>query len=153
MPVIYKLKQNKNAKMTAAYEKWYAAPVVAGVKDINDVAELVQRNCSMKKSDVLAVITETVEVLKDMLQASFRVRLNGLGSFKIGISSRGADKADEFSVSKNIKKLRVIFQPEVTTDASTGKRVKVLLHGASLKDLKALGTSGEDDIDTETTNP
>jgi len=158
MPVFYKLQQNKNASMASSYQKWYARPVVAGVKDINDVADIVQRNCSMKKSDVLAVITESVEVMKDMLQDSMRVHLNGLGAFKLGISSKGAENVEDFTVSENIKKVRVIFQPETITDASTGKRSKILLQGASLSDISKLASKEQLDAEaeaksSETTNP
>jgi len=135
MAVFYKLKQNKNSGMASTYQKWYASAVVADTKTLKDVSEIIQRNCSMKKSDVNAVLTELPEVLKDMLQNSFRVKVDGLGAFKIGLSCKGAETLEDFSVKSNVKSMRIIFQPEIETDASTGKRVKVLLQGATLTDI------------------
>ena len=49
MSVFYKLTQNKNEKMTGAYQKWYASVVPTETKTLKDISEIIQRNCSMKK--------------------------------------------------------------------------------------------------------
>jgi nucleoid DNA-binding protein len=41
----------------------------------------------------MAVLEELVEVMKDQMQDSKRVKLDGFGSFKIGIESKGAQTA------------------------------------------------------------
>ena len=134
MSVFYKLTQNKNEKMTGAYLKWYASVVPTETKTLKDISEIIQRNCSMKKSDVNAVLTELPEVMKDMLQNSFRVRVDGLGTFKIGMHSRGVENIKDYNVNEHVKSLRVIFMPE-SESASTGKRVRTLLQGITLSDI------------------
>jgi len=149
MAVFYKLTQNKNAGMASTYQKWYARTVVADTKTLKDVAKLIEQNCSLKQSDVWGVLTEFVEVVTDMLQNSFRVKIDGLGSFKLGMSSKGADNIEDFSVSENVRKLRVLFQPETTIDSSTGKRVKAMLQGATLSDISKLASKEALDAESE----
>ena len=138
--VFYKLVQNNNEKMTEAFQKWYAKAVAIGTKNLDDIAEIIQRNCTVKKSDVKAVLTELPEVLKDMLQDSYRVKITGLGSFKMGIKSKGADSVKTFSVSENVTGMHILFLPESETDKSTGKRTKSPLRGASIGDISTLAS-------------
>ena len=136
--IFYKLIQNKNEEMPKAYQKWYAHPVVTETVDLDYIADLIQRNSTAKKSDAKAVLTEMVEVITDALQSSKRVKIDGFGSFKIGLSSRGADTVGDFTIAENIRGMRIIFQPETETDPSTHKRSKKMLRGASLSDINAL---------------
>ena len=138
--VFYKLIQNMNENMVKAYQKWYAHPVVTETVDLDYIAERIQRNSTAKKSDAKAVLTEMVEVITDCLQNSQRVKIDGFGSFKIGISSRGADSVDSYSASEHVRGMRVIFQPEVVTDPSTHKRTKKMLQGATLSDINGLAS-------------
>jgi predicted histone-like DNA-binding protein len=118
-----------------AYGKWYAQAVMTGVVDTNALATIMQRNCTVKKADILAVITELIETMQDQLQDSKRVKLDGFGSFKIGIENEkgGALTAADFSTNKNVKGLHVLFLPEVKTD-STGMRQKTFITGCSVQE-------------------
>lgn len=138
----YILYQNTNQSMTSAYQKWYAKAQIEGVKDTDDLAEVIQRNCTAKKSDVLAVLSELVEVMTTELQNGNRVKLNGFGSFKLGLRSKGAEKPEDFSVTKNIKGVRVLFTPETHTDQA-GSTVKTLITGVRLK-LSGTASNGEE---------
>ena len=142
MSVLYRLSQNK-MKDSKAFGKWFAQAVMTGTVDTDALAEIMQRNCTVKKADILAVITELIETMQDQLQDSKRVKLNGFGAFKIGIENAagGAATAAEFSASKNIKGLHVLFQPEVKTD-STGQRRKTFISGCSVQE------SPKNDVDT-----
>lgn len=142
MSVLYRLSQNK-MKDSKAFGKWFAQAVMTGTVDTDALAEIMQRNCTVKKADILAVITELIETMQDQLQDSKRVKLNGFGAFKIGIENAagGAATAAEFSAGKNIKGLHVLFQPEVKTD-STGQRRKTFISGCSVQE------SPKNDVDT-----
>jgi predicted histone-like DNA-binding protein len=98
------------------------------------LAEIMQRNCTVKKADILAVLDELVETMRDQMQDSKRVKLDGFGSFKIGITSKGARSAKAFTVQDNIKGMHIVFTPERSTDAS-GNRVKQFLQGAKCEEL------------------
>ena len=130
MPIFYKLSQDK--RLTSATKgKWFGRSVVTNMIDTNGLAEIMQRNCTVKKSDILAVLAELVETMTDQLQQSARVKLDGFGSFKIGIKGTGSATVKEYSVAKNVKGLRVNFQPECSTDGN-GTRSKKFLDGATV---------------------
>ena len=140
MSVFYRLSQVTSPK-AKGYGKWYPRAVITETIDTDKLAEIMQRNCTVKKADILAVISELIETMADQLQNSKRVKLNGFGAFKIGITGEGADKAADFSVSKNIKGLHVLFQPEVKTDGS-GLRQKTFITGCSVQEAP------KNDVDT-----
>ena len=133
MSVFYKLRQDKRED-SKTYGKWYARTYMIETVDTKMLSERIQRNCTAKASDVNAVLTELVEVMRDELQASRRVKLDGFGSFKIGISSKGARSAKAFTVADNIKGMHIVFTPERSTDAA-GNRVKQFLQGAKCEEL------------------
>ena len=136
----YKLYQNKNENMPKCYQKWYAHSAVTETVDLDYIAERIQRNCTAKKSDAKVVLTEMVEVIADCLKNSQRVKIDGFGAFKLGISSRGADSVQDFSVTENIKSVYIVFQPETNVDAATRKRTKKMLQGIRLSDSSSLAS-------------
>ena len=138
MAVFYRLSQVTSPKQKG-YGKWYPRAVMTNTVDTDALATIMQRNCTVKKSDILAVISELIETMQDQLQDSKRVKLNGFGSFKM--SSTGADKASDFDARKNIKGLHVLFMPEVKTD-SEGQRQKTFISGCSVQEVpKGTGPS------------
>ena len=96
MAVFYKLYQD-NRRTSSNQGKWYARAVHTGTVDIDDLAEEMQANCTVKRADIVAVLSELVETMQKHLQMSHRVKLNRLGTFKIGMSTRPADTIEEFT--------------------------------------------------------
>lgn len=137
---LYKLYQNQNDKMPAAYQKWYARTVVTETVDLDYIAERIQRNSTAKKSDAKAVLTEMVEVIADCLKNSQRVKIDGFGAFRLGISSKGVANVNDFSAAEHVKGLHIIFQPEVETDSSTRRRTKKMLVGVKLINSNTLAS-------------
>ena len=148
MAVFYRLSQVTSPKQKG-YGKWYPRAVMTTTVDTNELANIMQRNCTVKKSDIVAVISELIETMQDQLQDSKRVKLNGFGTFKIGLTSEGADSAADFSSSKHIKGLHVLFQPEVKTD-SNGQRQKTFISGCTVQEApkNAVDTSKPKTEDT-----
>ena len=133
MSVFYRLHQDQSVG-TKRSGKWYARMVPTSCINTRQLAEIMQRNCTVKKADVLAVLDELVETMRDQLQDSKRVKLDGFGSFKIGINCRGARSAKAFTINDNIEGLHVVFTPERTHDQA-GNKVKQLLQGVSVEEL------------------
>lgn len=149
MSVIYRLIQEKRQTSSKRGE-WYARVKTVGECTLADVAEVVQRNCSVKRSDCKAVLTEFTEVLRDMLQAGQRVKIDGLGAFRIAIMTKPAKTPDEFSVDKNIVGVRLLFQPETKKDSATKKRRKPLLEGCKFVNSATL--ANKDAMETPSTD-
>jgi len=133
MSVFYRLHQSTNED-PSMNGKWYARAVPTSTISTKELADIMQRNCTVKRADIVAVIAELVETMRDQLQHSHRVKLEGLGSFKLGLKSTGAATAADFDVRKNIKGVHVVFTPECTTD-SAGRRTKILLEGVTVAEL------------------
>lgn len=124
MAVSYKIKKYVNSK-SEKNGQYYARSVITDELNIDDVANKIQQNCSMKKSDVLAVINEMAEVITEAILDSKRVKIEGFGSFKIGLRSMLAPSLNEFTIN-HIRGFHVIFQPEYKVDASGKRSVKFL---------------------------
>ena len=137
MSVFYRLSQ-VTAPKAKGYGKWYPRAVMTETVETNELATIMQRNCTLKRADILAVISELIETMQDQLQNSKRVKLNGFGSFKIGIKGEGADSAAEFSIGKNVEGLHVLFMPEVKKD-SNGQLQKTFISGCSVQEAPKNG--------------
>ena len=105
--------QNKNSH-SEAFGKYYATAVYdnnfIGTEELSD---FIQRQASVKKSDIKAVLQELGEALKHFFEMGQKVRLDGIGIFKVGFSSIGVTKLDDCSAA-TITTRRVLFQPETT---------------------------------------
>lgn len=132
MSVVYRLTQD-NRKQSKTKGKWYARSLHTGVIDIDGLANIMQANCTLKKSDILAVIAELVDVMRAQLQNSQKVILGGLGSFKVGLKTKPADTSLDFNPQKNIVGARVLFHPTTYTTANR-KRTSFLLQGMTVKE-------------------
>lgn len=118
MSIFYRLYQNK-LKDSKSFGKYYARAIHTDTVDLDDIADVIERNCTLKRSDVKACLTELVEVMRDALQSSNKVRLNGLGMFKINVKSSGVEDPSSFN-GNNIIGYRVIFSPEHTVIKAKG---------------------------------
>ena len=121
MSVYYRLYQNK-LKNSKVYGKYCARAGHTDMVDLDDIAEIIERNCTLKRSDVKACLTELVEVMRDKMQSSNKVRINGLGIFKINVKSTGVDAPGDFK-GTNITGYRVNFAPEHTVIKAKGADV------------------------------
>ena len=107
----FKKLQNKNDESTA-YGKWFATAVYdQRFITTEELAEFIQTQASVKKSDIKAVLDELGGALKHFFELGQKVRLDGIGIFKVGFSSIGAATKDGCG-AQNITTLRVLFQPE-----------------------------------------
>ena len=107
----FKKLQNKNDESTA-YGKWFATAVYdQRFITTEELAEFIQTQASVKKSDIKAVLDELGGALKHFFELGQKVRLDGIGIFKVGFSSISATTKDDCS-AQNITTRRVLFQPE-----------------------------------------
>lgn len=111
MAVFYKLVQNK-IPGSKACGKWYARATPMGTKTIDDIADEIATNCSATRSDVLAVLSAFAEAMQRNIIDGYRVKIPRLGSFKVGVRSRGASSPDDFSAAKHLCKPVIHFKPD-----------------------------------------
>ena len=107
----FKKIQNKNDESTA-YGKWFATAVYdQHFIETEQLADFIQTQASVKKSDIKAVLDELGCAMKHFFELGQKVKLEGIGIFKVGFSSIGAATKEDCSAS-NITTRRVLFQPE-----------------------------------------
>lgn len=120
---------------------WYGRAVHPTTVGLEQIADRVQQNCSMKKSDVMAVLIEMVETMKYELQNSNKVQLDGFGTFYIGIRSKGALSEEKFNANEYVNGFRVGFLAE--GKKQNGKITRTFTDG--LRVIKAVGTAKKDE--------
>ena len=107
----FKKLQNQNDDSTA-YGKWFATAVYdQHFIETEQLADFIQTQASVKKSDIKAVLDELGSAMKHFCELGQKVRLDGIGIFKVGFSSIGVNKKEDCG-AQNITTRRVLFQPE-----------------------------------------
>ena len=119
--LFYKLYQNNNSN-SKSFGKWFGRTVMTEKVGIDVIAQRMQDSCTVKRSDVKAVLEELGSTIKDILQDSKRVEIPGMGCFKLSISTKGEDDKGEWTASSDVKRVKVLFQPETEQSISAGKR-------------------------------
>ena len=106
----FKKIQNKNDESTA-YGKWFATAVYdQHFIETEQLADFIQTQASVKKSDIKAVLDELGGAMKHFFELGQKVKLEGIGTFKVGFSS-------------------VLFQPEterVVVGQTMNKKGKIV---------------------------
>ena len=124
----FKKIQNKNDESTA-YGKWFATAVYdQHFIETEELAEFIQTQASVKKSDIKAVLDELGGAMKHFFELGQKVRLDGIGIFKVGFSSIGAPSKDDCG-AQTITTRRVLFQPEssrVVVGQTMNKKGKIV---------------------------
>ncbi|WP_296095647.1 HU family DNA-binding protein [Prevotella sp.] len=141
---IYKSTVNNGTK-----DKFYARASHKDTVGIKQLAAVMQNNCTVKHSDIVAVLSELSEVMKQELQRGSRVRIDGLGTFKVNIRSKGAKTAKDFTVSENILGTRINFHPETNVNPD-GSHIVNMLSGIRVKEDETYESPRGKDKNTET---
>ena len=106
-----KIYKNNNKKSTA-YNKFFAKAVYDNrFIETDRLAEYIQSRASVTRADCKAVLDELGSAMKHFFEMGQKIRLDKVGIFKVGLSSKGT--YDESGASANLAdKARVLFQPE-----------------------------------------
>lgn len=92
--------------------KYYAQVVSPGMIDMEGLAKRISGKCTVTRADCLAVLAALQEEVIYALQSGMRVHLGDVGAFRMSCQCMGVPTPEEVEV-KNIKKLKVIFCPNV----------------------------------------
>ena len=108
--VTYTVVPKINPRDRESEAKFYGNVKSSGDINIREMAERIQGSCTVTKADVYAVLVALEDVIAESIQKGEIVRLMDIGTFRVGISTKGALKEEEFSESL-IKKTRILFRP------------------------------------------
>ncbi|MCR4919406.1 MAG: HU family DNA-binding protein [Prevotella sp.] len=132
--MIFYRKYQDQSEDTKRSGMWYARAVQLETVDTRSLSKKIEANVSVKRSDVIAVLAELSNVIKDELASGKRVRLDDIGAFKVGINTKPAQTSDKFTAAENISNIHLIFQPE-TYKSSNGHRTKRWLDDVKVTEL------------------
>ncbi len=132
MAINYVLQKCNNEK-SDNYGQFVARVRTLGTTTTEEVAEKIQKNASVKRSDVKAVLDELADVLTEKLADGFTVKLDGLGTFSPRIRAKYQAVTDEkpYDVEENVKNVGVLFRPE--RKKTNGGTVQTLMPERKLK--------------------
>ena len=117
----YILKQN-GVSTSTSYKKYYAKPVIEQTMNLKKIAkQMEEKNTGFTEAMCLGVITAMIRCIKEMILEGKNVKIDDLAIFSCGIKNTpgGAESEDDFTVSKNIRgvKLRVRATGELTASS------------------------------------
>ena len=103
--------QNKNSH-SLAFGKYFTKAVYDNnFIETEQLAEFIQTQATVKKSDIKAVLDELGAAMKHFFELGQKVKLDGIGIFKVGFSSIGTTEKEDCG-AQTITTRRVLFQPE-----------------------------------------
>ena len=87
----YKIKKIRNPQKPEEQEKFYPVPVYSGTKETSELSKEIAHSTSLTKADVAAVIEELIVVFNNHLLAGEKIKINGIGTFKVSFSGNGSE--------------------------------------------------------------
>ncbi|MBQ7510561.1 MAG: hypothetical protein IJT53_06635 [Prevotella sp.] len=118
----YCLYQNKNTKSTT-FGKYYARPITESkFVEMDAVADFIQTQASVKRSDVKAVIDEMGYAIMHFLGQGRKIKIKGLGIFKPSVSSKPLEQLADWDQAKYLNTTKLLFLPD-TEPAGGRKRI------------------------------
>lgn len=103
----YKKQYNKEHKL------YYPQAVTVGKPvETREVADRLARISTVSRADVMAVLADLAGVMADYMAQGKSVRLDGLGTFRLTLDTRGVADEKDFDFQKQLKAVRVQFTPQ-----------------------------------------
>ena len=125
--------------------------------DTETIADRLAKISTVSRADVAAVLAELPEVIADYMAQGKSVRLQGLGTFRLTLVSKGVKDIKDFDITKQIEAVRVAFVPAKRGNAKKGEAITRALVPSGIdwiewqgKDSEASdGTDDDEDDDTQ----
>lgn len=139
--VTYSVSPRINPKDKNMPPKYYGHVQANGDVSLREMSERINRLVLFAKVIVFAVLVALEDVISEALKSGEIVRLGDLGTFQIGISSKGALTEEDYDETL-IKKARINFRP--------GMALVGILSNLSYKKVK-VKTSKDDEQENDDT--
>ncbi|MFK5854887.1 MAG: HU family DNA-binding protein [Bacteroidota bacterium] len=108
--VKYTIKERVNPQAIMDSRKYYAFAQNQGMTSIRELARIISKESTVSMMDTMAVIEGLLQVIPDKLIEGRMVSLGDFGSFRVTISSKGANTLEDFN-EKLIVGLNLKFRP------------------------------------------
>ncbi len=105
-------------------EVYYALPKDSHEMSHEEVVNLIVRRTSLTAGDVSNAIISLAEIVREALSQGWSVDLAELGRFRVNVSSKMMDSADEVTVANTLNRPKVVFHPKRSMQQAA-KRVQL----------------------------
>ena len=109
MSVKYNIVQRVNPRDVTAERKFYAVAQKNGEISLRELAERISEMSTVSTIDTMAVLESLIKVIPTELLNGRIVRLGEFGTFRLTLSSDGADTQEGFTKAM-IRKVRLNFR-------------------------------------------
>lgn len=92
--------------------EYYIVPVYRGTVDVEQMTEEIAKTCSLTEGDVLAAISALSERMATALKNGYKVRMDGVGTFRLRLTTPKDDLQATDKVAKRIEVRDVAFKAE-----------------------------------------
>jgi len=118
MSVKFNVTPRKDPRDQESQPKYYATVKSSGRVDTHGIAKSINSMSTVSSVDTAAVLEAFLSVVPDQLADGKIVELGDFGTFRISVSSDGADQPENLT-ARHITDVRVLFAP--------GRRFKQVL--------------------------
>ena len=130
---------------------YYPSAVTVGQPvPVKKVAKRLSQMCTVTYADVMAVLGELPGVMADYMSQGKSVRLDGLGTFRYTLHTKGVTDEDEFDFQKQLRAVRVQFVPQREGAVTKGSTATRSLVPTGIEWLPYDAALQEEENDTET---
>lgn len=128
--------KNNNAE-SASYGKWFGRLVPQGTLQTDAICRHIAKHGSIYTSDVVkGVVEKFVNCFEELLLQGYKLKLEGLGTFYLSVSTKGALKAEDFTAN-DIKTVHVKFLADQSKQSEyTAQMLKQKAEFCTLDDLQ-----------------
>ena len=125
IPFQYYLVQDKSSNPRKS-GKWYGKRFMPATLGTRGLAEhMMNHGVIAERSEIEDVLNGLVTCIPELLKQGVNVKLQGLGTFRATLKSRGAQSIADYEVQKHVKGVRMRFIPDSTNlDNMTSKKFK-----------------------------
>ena len=125
IPFQYYLVQDKSSNPRKS-GKWYGKRFMPTTLGTRGLAEhMIGHGVIAERSEIEDVLNGLVTCIPELLKQGVNVKLQGLGTFRATLKSRGAQSIEAYSVQKHVVGVRMRFIPDSTNlDNMTSKKFK-----------------------------
>ena len=110
MAVQFKMIPKQNNLVTPPEVKYFPCVVSKGEENLDSLAKLIASRSTISKADCYGVIMALSDAIGEALCEGKIVRIDSLGTFKLGVTGSPADSPEPLGKS-NIIGTKILYQP------------------------------------------
>lgn len=107
MAISYSVTKRANPKELGEV-KYYANAQSTSVYSLESMTADIEKQCTVSEADIYAVLKAAVFCIQQSLKRGESVKIDDLGTFRVGLSSEGTLTEEEFNAS-HITSARITF--------------------------------------------